>query len=54
MHTLCMGNVWATLHVTSIGCGFNSFLWRQCQLAVCGEMGHPHGESPGRRPSHMF
>ena len=28
-------------YVTDLGCGFNSFLWRQCQLAVCGEVGHP-------------
>ena len=39
MRTLCMGNAWATVRVTGIGCGFNIFLWRQRQLAVCGEMG---------------
>ena len=39
--------------VTDLGCGFNSFLWRQCQLAVCGELGRPHGKSRGRRPSQL-
>ena len=49
MHFVC-----AALHVTGLGCDFNSILWRDCHLAVCGEVAHPHGETPGRRPSHMF
>ena len=71
MHTLCMWNVWATLHETSIGCGLIVFYggnvswpfaerWaahmenRDWHLAVCGEVAHPHGETSGRRPSHLF
>ena len=42
MRTLCMGNAWATVHVTSLCCGFNSFLWLQRQLAICREVGRPH------------
>ena len=36
MHFVC-----AALHVTGLGCGFNSILRRDCHLAVC-----------GRRPTH--
>ena len=28
----------------------NSILRRDCHLAVCGEVGHPHGETPGHGP----
>ena len=50
MRTLCMGNTWATVHVTSLCCDFNSFLWMQRQLAICGEVGHPHGDMRGGMP----
>ena len=50
MRTLCMGNAWATVHVTSPCCGFNSFLWLQRQLAICGEVGRPHGDMRGGVP----
>ena len=45
MHVVCVA-----VHVTGLGRGFNSFLWGDYHLAVCGEVGHPHGETPHHGP----
>ena len=49
LHFVC-----AALHVPGLGCVFDSILWGDCHMAVCEEAGHRHGETSGRRPSHMF
>ena len=42
MHFVCVA-----VHVTGLGRGFNSFLWGDYHLAVCGEVGYPLGRLRG-------